>query len=110
MQVESFTVSRFYVDGHPWRASLDTPPSQLRTTVQCHRCRPVLHSLQLLTFSIPNLLSHWIILSSHYHSITHPIRSIAVNSSRPSRPSSEEDHCCGLKCADSAPPSIKFVS
>src|SRR5713101_6105066 len=90
MQVKGFYALSLSVNGHPLRATLSTLPSQLRMTVLCHRCKPVLHSPQPLTFSIPNLLSHWIILSCHYYSITHPIRSTPVNSSRLSRPSSEE--------------------
>src|SRR5216683_5313450 len=107
MQVESFTVSRFYVNGHPWRATLDTPPSQLRTNVLCHRCRPVLHSPQPLTYSIPNLLSQLVILSSHCLSITHHIRSTPINSRRPSRPSSEGGRCYGQRCVAYVPPLSK---
>src|SRR6266851_159577 len=109
IQVKSLTVPCFYVNGHPWRATLDTPPSQLRTNVLCHRCRPVLHSPQPLTYSIPNLLSQCVIISSHCLSITHPIRSKPVNSSRLSRPSSEEDRCYGHRCAAYVPPSTRFV-
>src|SRR6266853_5873913 len=57
MKVESFAASRIYVNGHSWRATLDTTPSQLRTTVLCHRFKPVLPWLQPLIYSIPNLLS-----------------------------------------------------
>src|SRR6266851_6606761 len=106
----SLTASRIYVNGLPWRAASDIPPSPLRTTVPCRRCKPVLPWFQPLTCSIPNLLSQWIIISSPYHSIMRPIRSTPVNSSRPSRPSSEDEHYCGPKCADSVLPSIKFVS
>src|SRR5216683_6375297 len=106
--MKGISASRIYMYGHSWRTCLDTPLSQLRMTVLCHRCRPILHSPQPLTFSIPNLLSHCIILSSHYHSITHPIRSTPASLSRPSRPSSEEGRCYGQRCAAYVPLSTKF--
>src|SRR6266851_10396367 len=90
MKVKGQAASCIYVSGQPWRATLDTPLSQLRMNVLCHRCRPVLHSPQPLTYSIPNLLSQCVILSNYCLSITHPIRSTPVTSRRPSRPSSEE--------------------
>src|SRR5216683_8071478 len=49
MKVESFAASRIYVNGHSWRATSDTPQSQLRTTALCHRCKPVLLCLLPLT-------------------------------------------------------------
>src|SRR5216683_1285832 len=109
MKLKGLSALRIYVSGPPLRASSDTPPSQLRTTVLCHRCKPVLHSPQPLTYSIPNLLSKCVILSSYCLSITHPITSTPVSSSRPSRPSSEEDHCYGQRCAAYVPPSTKSV-
>src|SRR6266851_1866654 len=109
MQVKGLSASRIYVSGHSWRATLDTPPSQLRTNVLCHRCRPVLHSPQRLTSSILDLLSEWVILSSHCLSITHHIRSTPVNSSRPSRSSSEGGRCYGQRCAAYVPLSTKFI-
>src|SRR5712671_1075058 len=109
VQVKGVSALSIYVDGHTWRAALDTPLSQLRMTVLCHRCRPVLHTPQPLTYSIPNLLSKWVILSSHCLSITHPIRSTPVNSSRLSRPSNEEDRCYGQRCAAYVPPSTRFI-
>src|SRR6266851_7705344 len=109
IQVKGLSALSIYVDGHTWRATLDTPLSQLRMTVLCHRCRPVLHSPQPLTYSIPYLLSKWVILSSHCLSITHHIRSTPVNSSRLSRPSSEDGRCYGQRCAAYVPPLTRFV-
>src|SRR6266853_4935612 len=109
MHIKRVSALSIYVAGHPWRATLDIHPSQLRMTVLCHRCRPVLHSPQPLTYSIPNLLSQCVILSSHCLSITHPIRSKPVYSRRISRPSSEEDRCYGHRCAAYVPPSTRFV-
>src|SRR6266851_2496796 len=109
MQVKGLSALSIYVDGHPWRATLDTLPSRLRMTVLYHQCKPILRAPQPLTYSIPNLLSEWVILPSHYHSITHPIRSTPGNSSRPSRPSSEEDRCYGQRCAAYVPPSTRFI-
>src|SRR6266851_6098381 len=109
IQVKRLSALRIYVNGHPWRATLDTPLSQLHMVVLCHRCKLALLWPQPSTHSIPNLLSQWVMLSSYYHSITHPIRSTPVNSSRPSRPSSEEGRCYGQRCAAYVPPSIRFV-
>src|SRR6266851_1723871 len=57
MQVEGLPASGIYVNRHPWRASSDTPPSQLRTTTLCHQCKLALLWPQPSTHSIPNLLS-----------------------------------------------------
>src|SRR5216683_6226182 len=109
MQVKRLSAFRIYVFGHPWCATLDTLPSQLHMTLLCHRCKPVLHSPQPLTFSIPNLLSEWVNLSSHCLSIMHHIRSTPVSLSRPSQPSNEEGHCYGQRCVAYVSPSTTFV-
>jgi hypothetical protein len=66
----------------------DTPPSQLRTAVLSHRCKPLLLWLQSLMCDIPTL-SQCRLFPRHCHSATRPIKSTPVNliTGRPSRPS-----------------------